>query len=39
MAFASVGTYYIADTVTSLTVAKFTIPVRAAFEKRINLLH
>ncbi len=37
MAFASVGTHYITDTITSLTVSGFTIPVRAAFEKRANM--
>ncbi len=38
MAFASVGAHYIADTITSLTVSGFTIPVRAAFEKRANMV-
>ena len=38
MAFTPVKTHYIDDTITSLTIAGFTIPVRAAFEKRANLL-
>ena len=37
MAFASVATLYIDDTLTALTVPGFQIPVRAIFEKELNM--
>ena len=37
MAFASVATLYIDDTLNALTVPGFQIPVRAIFEKKTNL--
>lgn len=37
MAFASVATLYINDTLTALTVSGFQIPVQAIFDKQINL--
>ena len=37
MAFASVATLYINDTLNALTVAEFQIPIRAIFDKKVNL--
>ncbi|MVM32683.1 Uma2 family endonuclease [Spirosoma sp. HMF4905] len=37
MAFSSVATLYINDTLTALTVSGFQIPVQAIFDKQINL--
>ncbi len=36
MAFETVGTFKLADTITALTVPGFTIPVRAVFEPDAN---
>lgn len=37
MAFASVATFYLNDTLTALTVPGFKIPVQAIFDKKVNL--
>jgi Uma2 family endonuclease len=37
MAFASVATLYIDDTLSAITIAGFQIPVRAIFDKAVNL--